>query len=62
MSEPVANANQDPIRRLTNQELWNSLMNGIIPAAAWTGTVEKELERRLRKIAFLPALPPKEEA
>lgn len=56
----VPDQNQDPIRRLTNQNLWHSILSGISDFSR--EAVEKELERRLRKIAFLPALPPKEDS
>lgn len=55
--------NKDPIRRLTNQELWTGLLTmGYTVADFKVEAIEQELERRLRKIAFLPTPPPKEEA
>lgn len=54
-------AEQDPIRRLTNQQLWEGLI-GWTPESEFTPTaIELELERRLRRIGFLPALPLQEE-
>lgn len=61
MSEPAANQDQNPIRRMTNQELWDNLLNGMVSDFG-INQLEKELERRLRKIGFLPALRHKEDA
>lgn len=60
MSDPAANL--DPIRRLTNQELWKSLVGWTPESTFRPEVIERELEWRLRKIAFLPALPPKGES
>jgi hypothetical protein len=60
----LAQEQKEKIRRLTNQQLWTGLLTmGTMGVGDFKiEAVERELERRLRKVAFLPALPPKEEA
>ena len=55
----MSEAAENPVRRLTNLELWHSLLEGKLSHDP--GAVEREFEWRLRKIGFLPALPPKED-
>jgi hypothetical protein len=57
----VPDPNKDPIRRLTNQELWErvlAVVHGRDHLEEYH--VVSEFERRLRKIAFLPARPSKD--
>lgn len=65
MSEPVNatdDPNKDPLRRMTNQDLWNNFVHWTPESEFRTDVMLKELERRLRRTAFLRALPPKEDA
>lgn len=62
MSEPSKeeSAARDQVRLMTNLELWQRLLHA---APAERGSdeyvlVEGEFEWRLRKIGFLPAIPP----
>jgi hypothetical protein len=56
------------IERMTNLELWQHLLEagGVRPApgtgaSGWLHGLEGELEKRLRRIGFLPDLPVQEE-